>query len=159
MLAAPGCHAFPLTKVSIMNLSHAIRLTAPAWSNRDESLDINQALARWICSPGMLLLCKFTIGLVSAYDVYLTIKYVDSLPFMELNPIGRWLMMLDAGPECQLSQIAAFIASKFAGNFIAICVIELLASWKRTTASIVAVGVASFQLLLLYFLIFGDMST
>ena len=115
------------------------------------------ALRQLLCNPWTLLVCKLTIGIVSAYDIFLTIKYVDSLPMMELNPIGRWLMMLDADQSsCQLSQIAAFIASKFAGNFVVLCVIELLAAWNPKMSSAVALAVAAFQLLLLYFLVFGD---
>ena len=75
---------------------------------------------------------------------------------MELNPIGRWLMQLDDGPACELKEIACFLTAKFAGNFIALSVIELLASWKRYVASAVAFPVAFCQLWLLYFLIIAD---
>lgn len=107
-----------------------------------------------------MLVCKLTIGVVSAYDIYLTIKYVESLPYLELNPLGRWLMNLDIGPnssinECDLKQVASFITAKFVGNFIALTVIELLSAWKQTIASAVAFPVALFQIILLYFLLFG----
>lgn len=92
-----------------------------------------EAIHRWnlnldavLCSTWTLMLCKLFIGFVSAYDIFLTIKYIDFLPMLELNPIGRWLMVLDAGPECSLNQIAGFIASKFAGNFLVLVIIELL---------------------------------
>ncbi|MCR9294304.1 MAG: hypothetical protein NXI32_16420 [bacterium] len=108
-----------------------------------------------LSSPWSLLACKLIIGLVSAYDIFLTIKYVESLPWMELNPVGRWLMQLDSGPECALDQIACFVAAKFSGNFLTLAAIELLCHWKRNVASLVAVGVAAAQLLLLYFLTTG----
>ena len=111
---------------------------------------------RWLaCSPWTLLVCKLIIGSVSAYDIFLTIKYVDFLPWMELNPIGRWLMQLDSGPECHLDQIACFVAAKFAGNFLTLAAIELLCCWKRSTASVVALAITVFQLMLFFFLTSG----
>lgn len=112
---------------------------------------------RAIQSPLVLLICKLTIGLVSAYDIFLTIKYVESLPSLELNPIGRWLMQLDSGPECQLDQIACFITAKFSGNFITLTVLEFLGTWKRSIATVVAIAVAAAQLILLGFLVHGSM--
>lgn len=111
----------------------------------------------WLGNPWVLLACKLTIGLVSAYDIFLTVKYFESLPMLELNPIGRWLMMLDTDCPCELSQIAAFIAAKFVGNFLALCVIELLAAWKPRISSAVALSVAGLQLILLIFLQFSHL--
>ncbi len=116
---------------------------------------LNRAVEQFFCNPWSLLVCKFLIGLVSAYDIYLTIKYVEYLSELELNPVGRWLMNLDDGPRCELKQIAGFITAKFAGNFIALSVIELLASWKGYLATAVALPIVLFQLGLLYFLFFG----
>lgn len=110
-----------------------------------------------IQSPVVLLACKLIIGLVSAYDIFLTIKYVESLPSLELNPIGRWLMQLDSGPDCQLDQIACFITAKFSGNFITLALIEFLGSWRRSIATVVAISVATAQLILLGFLVHGSM--
>ena len=110
----------------------------------------------WLANPWVVLFCKLVIGFVSAYDIFLTIKYYETLPSMELNPIGRWMMMLDNGPECELNQIAAFITAKFAGNFVVLCVIELLVKWKHRMAAIVALAVASCQVMLFVFLQFSD---
>lgn len=110
-------------------------------------------LAGLLCNSWTLLICKLIIGLVSAYDIYLTVKYFESLPMLELNPVGRWLMSLDQGPECKLNQIAGFIASKFTGNFISLAAIELVAHWRYAAAVAVALSLAGFQLLLLGFLI------
>ena len=119
-------------------------------------LNLGQVALAVFSNPWALLICKLTIGIVSAYDIFLTIKYVDSLPTMELNPLGRWLMMLDRGPECELHQIASFVAAKFAGNFLVIAVIELLANWKRYMAGAVAIPVAAFQVALFCFLTFDS---
>ena len=97
----------------------------------------------------LLFLCKLVIGFVSAYDIFLTVKYVEFLPSMELNPVGRVLMNLDSGPSCRLDQIAGFIALKFCGNFATLVTIELLSYWKRRVAVLVALGITAFQLALL----------
>ncbi len=117
--------------------------------------DLNRLLGRFFCNRWSLLVCKFLIGVVSAYDIYLTVKYVEYLGTYELNPVGRWLMHLDDGPECELKQVAGFITAKFAGNFLVLSVIEFLASWKRYLATAVAVPVVLFQLGLLFYLMFG----
>lgn len=110
-----------------------------------------------VCSRWTLTVCKLLIGIVSAYDIHQTVKYVEYLPELELNPVGRWLMGLDDGPECDLQQTACFITAKFLGNFACLAIIEILSNWKRHIASGVAVSVAVFQLTLLYFLVFGEM--
>jgi hypothetical protein len=120
------------------------------------NMDFNRLAEQLFCNPWTLFACKLTIGLVSACDVHLTIKYVDYLPMMELNPVGRWLMQLDNGPTCELKDVACFLTAKFAGNFVALSVIELLASWKRYIATAVAFPVALCQLALLYFLLFVE---
>ena len=109
-------------------------------------------LSSWLT----LAICKFTIVTVSAYDIYLTVKYVDSLPTMELNPIGRWLMSLNPAQACELEQIALFLTIKFAGNIATLSILEGLCRWKLSMANAVALGVAAFQLVLLYLLAFHD---
>lgn len=140
-----------------MMRANGLALTIPIGvSGRLGNLAKLRTLARpWsagIHSPWILLLCKLFIGLVSCYDIFLTIKYVTYLPDLELNPVGRWLMSLDSGPTCHLDQIAGFISCKFAGNFITLAAIEGLCYWKKQAATCVAVTVALAQLLLLYFL-------
>jgi hypothetical protein len=121
-----------------------------------DKVDINGLIGATCCNRWALFGAKLLIGLISAYDVYLTIKYVGALPTYELNPVGRWLMRLDSGPTCELQQIAAFITAKFAGNLIALSVIELLASLNRSMAGAVALPVAAFQVWLLYYLMVGS---
>lgn len=118
--------------------------------------DLADAARRTLYSPFTLLACKVVIGVVSAYDIHQTIKYVEYLPEMELNPLGRWLMSLDDGPACDLQQVACFITAKFVGNFACLAIIELVSSWRRGFAAGIALLVASFQTLLLFFLLFGD---
>lgn len=118
-------------------------------------ISVGERLRDYTLAPSTLLACKVIIGLVSAYDIHQTIKYVEYLPQLELNPIGRWLMSLDTGPECDLQQAALFITAKFAGNFACVVIIELLSHWRRSLASLVALSVAVLQLCLLYVLVFA----
>lgn len=132
----------------------------PSPATTIQRISINKELSRVaesvLYSPWTLFVCKLVIGLVSAYDIHQTVKYVECLPQMELNPVGRWLMNLDDGPGCHLQETACFITAKFAGNFICLAVLELLSKWRSHVAIGVAVPVAGFQLWLLYFLIFGQ---
>ena len=109
-----------------------------------------------LLSPWLLITLKMIIGLVSAYDVFLTIKYVEYLPLLEVNPIGRWLMGLEQemgpAPTCELAQIGGFIAAKFSGNFIALATIELIAVYRRSWAVVIAASIALLQLVLLFVL-------
>lgn len=103
-----------------------------------------------------LLVCKCIILAVSAFDIYLTVKYVEFLPEMELNPVGRWLLGIDNGPRCQLQQAAAFITAKFAGNVVVLGIIETLAHCGFRRIGFVAAAVALFQIMLGVFLCFAD---
>ncbi len=103
-----------------------------------------------------LLACKCIILIVSAFDIYLTVKYVEFLPELELNPVGRWLLGVDKGPRCDLQQAAAFITAKFAGNVLVLAIIETLAHCGFRRVGFVAGAVALFQILLGIFLCFAD---
>ena len=120
------------------------------------------AIGALMCTPIALCLCKIVIGIVSGYDVFLTIKYVESLPMMEMNPFGRWLMNLNYdlsrnyAAVATVEQTAGFITAKLMGNFIVFGVIELLANWRRRAAAVVATSLASFQICLLAYLLFAN---
>ncbi len=109
-----------------------------------------------LASSWTITVCKLLIGVVSAYDIHQTVKYVEFLPQLELNPIGRLLMGLDDGPQCDLQQVACFISAKFMGNFTCLVIIEMLSKWRPRLAVSVAIPVAAFQLMLLYFLVYGE---
>ena len=103
-----------------------------------------------------LLACKCIILAVSAFDIYLTVKYVEFLPEMELNPVGRWLLGIDNGPRCELQHAAAFITAKFAGNVVVLGIIETLAHCGFRRIGYVAAAVALFQVWLGAFLCCAD---
>lgn len=88
---------------------------------------------------------------VSAYDVYLTIAYADTLLDLESNPVARMVMHLDEG-TFQRQDLATFIGLKCAGTAVVVVTLFLIAAYRRSTAILAASGVAIFQLLLLGFL-------
>ena len=107
------------------------------------------------CNVWILLVCKGIIGGASAFDTYLTIKYAGSLDTYEQNPLGRWLMGLDHGPVADTQQIAAFITAKFLGTICVLLAIQGVAFWRVPLAGVIAILIASFQLLLVAYLLFG----
>lgn len=98
--------------------------------------------------------CLF-IGLVSAYDAYLTMAYAPFLVHLESNPLGREIMSLDEGMFISLNKIAFFLGLKFAGTVCAMTAIQMLYHYRRRWAVPVAVALGVFQLLLLAYLQFG----
>ncbi len=104
-------------------------------------------------NSGMLVsaACLF-IGLVSAYDAYLTLIYAPSLVSLEQNPIGRHIMGLDNASYPALRDVAAFLGLKFAGTVTAISTIHIVFHFRARLAAIVALGLASFQAWLLAYL-------
>jgi hypothetical protein len=89
------------------------------------------------------------IGLVAAYDTYLSIKYQEVLRFQELNPMGQWLMDYDGG------SVAAFMGCKFVGTLVVLGIIQLLYLHKRQMGLAVATALAGLQGMLAMYLTFG----
>jgi hypothetical protein len=148
---------------SISALSSERYSTARAETNWLESTRRSTTYVLGLVSAALgsvwgLLACKCIILAVSAMDIYLTVKYVEFMPQLELNPIGRWLLCVDQGPECKLQQAAAFITAKFAGNVLVLAIIEMLAHCRFRRVGFVAAAVALFQILLGIFLLYADLS-
>ncbi len=122
-----------------------------SWSPPSTGLFVSAAEEpRRISRSNILLTALWLfIGLVAAYDVYLSIKYQDTLRFQELNPIGIWLMEMDGG------SVAAFMGAKLLGTVLALGTIQVLYWYKRAIGMTVAAALASCQALLGAFLLFG----
>ena len=93
----------------------------------------------------------FTVGIivilmVSAYDVYLSIKLQDLLPETEKNPVGRWLIQIDN------QDVALFMAAKLFGTGLAIHLLGLLRHYKLKILKPVMASIVLLQLALLMFL-------
>lgn len=93
------------------------------------------------------------IGLVSLYDMYLTVLYASSLKYMERNPLGRWLMRLDDLPNGVIPDLTLFLSIKSMGTFLVLLTVTTLYYRRRRIGQPVALGVSLFQILLAGYLI------
>jgi hypothetical protein len=95
--------------------------------------------------PGLWLF----IGLVSAFDTYLTVKFQETLEIEELNPLARMLLQLDGWDP------ALFIGVKFLGSVMVLGILAALHLSDRRIGLVIATAIASFQLGLLGYLVLG----
>jgi hypothetical protein len=100
---------------------------------------------RQLVFPGLWMF----IGLVSAFDTYLTVKFQESLVCHEVNPLARMLLRLDNWDPSLL------IGTKFLGSLVALGILAALHLYNRRLGLMVTSGLASFQLWLLGYLVFA----
>ena len=89
------------------------------------------------------------IGLVAAYDTYLSVKFQEALPILEMNPLCRMIIAADGG------SVAMLLGFKFAGTVLALGAILLLYRFKPSIGVAVAVIVAGLQGTLFLYLFLG----
>lgn len=89
------------------------------------------------------------IGTVSAFDVYMSVEYQNTLYEAEMNPLGRYLMDIKDG------EISLFMGCKSLGTIFTLGILCLLWENHKRIALGVITGVAVFQLLLLILLMIG----
>ena len=106
---------------------------------------VRMSLCQKMIFPGLWLF----IGLVSAFDTYLTVKFQDSLEIEELNPLARMLLQLDGWDP------ALFIGVKFVGSVMVLGILTALHVADRRIGLVIATAIASFQLGLLGYLVLG----
>jgi len=102
-------------------------------------------LCRRLIFPGLWMF----IGLVSAFDTYLTVKFQECLMFHEVNPLAVMLLRLDGWDPSLL------IGLKFLGSIVALGFLAVLHLYDRRLGLMVTSGLASFQLWLLGYLVFA----
>lgn len=86
--------------------------------------------------------------MVSAYDMYVSIKVRDVLYGHELNPVGRYLMRLDGG------DVALFMGLKAAGLVLVLGFLTALRSYRRGMAFGTTLALCGLQVWLLWYLAF-----
>ncbi|HEV7280598.1 MAG TPA: hypothetical protein VGN57_10370 [Pirellulaceae bacterium] len=118
--------------------------------------DLAAFLQRPATQEFVLLACCVVIGLVSAYDGYLTIRYHESLAQMELNPLGRTILQLAQDGGASAAALATFLGLKFAGTVIVICALQGIFRGHRRIGLTSAIAVATVQVLLGFYLTFGE---
>jgi hypothetical protein len=92
----------------------------------------------------------FFVGLVSAYDAWLVIKYWESIPELEKNPFCQYLIALGAGDS------SIFLRAKTGGTVAVLSVLAWLYRNNRRLALPVTAAVSLFQFGLLLYLTFGS---
>jgi hypothetical protein len=131
-----------------LSLSQAAQLSDQPF-NRETTLAPQTTKCSTICRqlvfPGLWMF----IGLVSAFDTYLTVKFQDCLMFHEVNPLAVMLLRLDGWDPSLL------IGLKFLGSVLALGFLAALHLYNRRLGLMVTSGLASFQLWLLGYLVFA----
>jgi hypothetical protein len=93
--------------------------------------------------------CCLLVVAISVHDAMLVILNSDVISQAERNPIGKWLI------ERQGGDVWLFVLVKLAGTAIACAVLVTLYEFRVHLALVASVGVACFQTVLLWYLIFG----
>ncbi len=140
----------------LANLSTMLRDWAA--SQRNAQWIARLAKVHWLNRSLTLMIFKAIILAVSAYDLYLTVKYLEFLPQMEENVICRWLLGFDQGEPASLQRAAAFITAKFTGNVLVMAILEVLAIMRFRYVGFIACVVATVQMVLAQYLMFGTVS-
>lgn len=98
---------------------------------------------------GLFGLLWVLIGLVSAYDTYLTVRFQESLEVMECNPIALWLLAYDEWSA------ATLVGLKFLGSMVVLGVLCLCFWLQPRWGLTITVSIALLQGALLAFLTIG----
>ncbi|MBM3967562.1 MAG: hypothetical protein FJ308_21275 [Planctomycetes bacterium] len=107
-------------------------------------------------SYGLLALYWSIIASVSIYDMHLTVKYAGTLKSLEQNPVGRWLMQLDAIQHDVIPDTTLFLSFKFMGTVTVLMILAILIRQRARLGHPVAIGVTIFQLSLAWYLMYGE---
>jgi hypothetical protein len=95
----------------------------------------------------LFVLCWLFIIFVSVFDGFLALRYRHELHRTELNPVGRWLILLND------NHVWLLLGAKFMGTVaVATAVLLIHSRWPRLGLAI-ATALACLQLFLLLFLL------
>lgn len=123
---------------STYELAIPVTTAAPVWPRFFER-SLLEADTRPLPLGRLLPMLWAFIGMVCAYDVYLSVKYPDWLRHLEQNPIGNWLLNLDGGDP------ALFMSVKFFSSMIVLGVLILSHRWYGRLCWVLTSSVALFQ--------------
>jgi hypothetical protein len=98
---------------------------------------------------GVFAMLWVLIGLVSAYDTYLTVRFQESLDVMECNPIALWLLAYDEWSA------ATLVGLKFLGSMVVLGSLCLCFWLQPRWGLTITVSIAVLQGALLAFLTIG----
>ena len=121
----------------------------PIERDAEFSAPVHPTIGKWptrcrhLVFPGLWLF----IGLVSAFDTYLTIKFQEYLPHHEVNPLARMILRFANWDPSLL------ISLKFLGSLLALGFVGALHLRNRRMGLTVTAALAAFQLGLLWYLV------
>lgn len=123
-------------------LDNSLSLSRQFWSR---SKIAEERIQNW---PRFFILWQ-VIGIVSAYDAFLAMKYREELPYIESNFIGQLLLIINGDDP------AVFLGVKFVGTVMVLGILANLYHTRPQWAMAVAYGVAAFQVGLCFYLNFA----
>ena len=147
-----GCHAVGPRNifVSLLSWYRSTATGASVASNTKPSYLLQLLhLARAHRTEAVFAVCCLFVMAVSVHDAMLVVLNADIIGEFEHNPVGRWLIKLQGG------EIWLFVLAKFVGTAIAIAVLVTLYELRARLALVAGGGVASFQMILLWYLTFA----
>ena len=120
-------------------------------------MKIREGYDRWHSTQFSTMCYLMIVAIVAVYDTIMTVIYAASLQFMEMNPIGRWLMGLHKLNHSfgETPDLSYFLTMKVLGTMTVLTVMYLLIRWRARIGNPVSIGVSSFQIALAFYLTFG----
>lgn len=100
----------------------------------------NLSRRRWFITATLF------IGAVSLYDAWLVVHFSEYITYMEQNPVGRWLLRVNAG------DVGVLVRVKLAGTMLVLVALTLLEMKWQTASRPVTASLSAFQAGLLYYL-------
>jgi hypothetical protein len=145
---------------------HAYDSASPTWSFNPQSTlhrtplgsPFKQAVCRFIAWHQSLSVTMYLliVSAVSIYDMLMTVRYADTLKYMEQNPFGRWMMRLDELENGVPPDLTLFLSAKSLGTVLVMLVLFGLVRYRARLGHPVAIGVSICQLMLLWYLTVGE---
>lgn len=93
------------------------------------------------------LLWTLIVG-VSLYDAWLIVEYAEQIRWLEENPIGTWLILMNNG------DVSLFVRTKLAGTILVGFILLILRRWRYQHTLPVTSSLAACQSALFCYLSF-----
>ncbi len=145
---------------------HSYDSVSPSWSSNPQSIlhrttlgsSFKRTAYRFLAWQQSLSVTMylFIISAVSIYDMLMTVRYADTLKYMEQNPFGRWMMRLDELEHGVPPDLTLFLSVKSLGTVLVMLVLFGLVRYRARLGHPVAIGVSICQLMLLWYLTLGE---
>ena len=124
---------------------------------RTVAMKIQEQYDRWHSTQFSTVCYLMIVAIVAVYDTIMTVMYAASLQFMEVNPVGRWLMGLHNLNHWygETPDLSFFLTMKVLGTVLVLATMYFLIRWRARIGNPVSIGVSSFQIFLAFYLTFA----